>query len=155
MKKEVNYLSLPDYSNKYLVANFNQKFNLKNDIFVKFKLSNLLHLGSALKAVYLLEIIFPRKASVIKLILRKKKLYFGQKSKDSIFFTFNLTLSSIEFIEFFRFFSKKPLNLAKTNIDNIMIINKKLKQFEFNNKFFIDSNNLCSSFFFFKLYHLN
>lgn len=155
MKKELNYLSNPDYFNKLLLVNFNQKINSKKNVFIQFKLNNNSHLGSALKAIYLLEIIFPKKILVLKIILKKKKLYFGQKSRNNIFFTFNLNLSSLQFIDFYRFFSKIPLNLKKSKIDENLIINNKLKQFEFNNNMLLLCNNSDSSFFNLNLYHLN
>ena len=78
MNKELNYLSLPDYFNKFLLTNFSQKINLKKNIGLQFKLDNNNHLGSALKAIYLLEIIFPKKAFFFKILLKTKKLYFVQ-----------------------------------------------------------------------------
>lgn len=153
MKKEINYLSLPDHFNKFLLSNINQKINLKDSLNLQFRLSNKYHLGSALKAIYLLEIIFPKKVSVLKLVLKKKKLYFGQKSNNFLFFNFNMTLYSFEFIDFFRFFSKLPFKIDKKS--DIIIINRKLKQFDFNKSIFIVSKKSSYSFFFFNLYHLN
>lgn len=155
MKKELNYLSLPDHFNKFVLTNFNQKINLKKNILLQFKLDNNNHLGSALKAIYLLEVIFPKKSFVLKLVLKKKKLYFGQKIKSSSIFSFNLNLYSIDFIDFFRFFSLKPFFFKKTNLDELLVINKKLKQFEFNNNLLLLSKNLDNSFIFLQLYHLN
>lgn len=155
MNKELNYLSLPDHFNKFLLINFNQKINLKNKISLQFKLSNNNHLGSALKAIYLLEIIFPAKVFVFKIVLKKKKVYFGQKSKNKVYFFFNLSLCGDDFVNFFRFFLKKPLNLNKTKFEDFVIINKKLKQFNFNNNLFLVSNNLDSSFEKLNLYYLN
>lgn len=155
MNKELNYLSLPDYFNKFLLTNFSQKINLKKNIGLQFKLDNNNHLGSALKAIYLLEIIFPKKAFVFKIILKTKKLYFGQKSKNTVFFTFNLSFNILQFTEFYRFFSIKPLSLKKTKLEEIVVITKKLKQFDFNNKMFLSLNSIDSSFFFLNFYHLN
>ena len=125
MRKEINYLSLPDYFNKFILTNINQKIDLKDHVMMQFRLSNNYHLGSALKAIYLLETIFPKKAFVIKIQVKKKKLYFGQKAKNNIFFKFNVSLSSLEFIEFFRFFLKQPFNFKK--ITDLFVINRKLK----------------------------
>lgn len=155
MKKELNYLSIPDYFNKLLLVNFNQKPKFNKNISLQYKLSKNNHLGSAFKAIYLLEMIFPKKAFVLKLTLKKKKLYFGQKSRNNIFFTFSLNLSSLQFIDFYRFFSVKPLSLKKTKIEQDIIINKKLKQFELNNNLLLLFNDLESSFRFLHLYHLN
>lgn len=155
MKKEINYLSLPDYFNKFLLTNFNQKISSKDNLKLQFKLSNSYHLGFALKAISLLETIFPKKSIVVKIFLKKKKLYFGQKSKNTIYFTFSTTLSSLEFIEFFRFFSKQPFDFKNNKISDLLIVNRKFKQFDFNKSIFLVPDKSQSSFFFFKLYHLN
>ena len=155
MKKEIIYLSLPDYFNKFVLTNFNQRISIKDKIKMQFKLSNNYHLGFALKAISLLETIFPKKSIVIKVFLKKKKLYFGQKSKNTIYFTFNTSLSSIEFIEFFRFFSKKPFKFEKNKTNDVFIVNRKFKPFEFNKNIFLIPEKSKFSFFFLKNYHLN
>lgn len=155
MKKEIIYLSSPDYFNKFVLTNFNQRISIKDKIKLHFKLSNNYHLGFALKAISLLETIFPQKSVVLKIFLKKKKLYFGQKSKNTIYFTFNTSLSSIQFIEFFRFFSKIPFNLKKNKTSDVFIVNRKFKPFEFNRNIFLIPERSNSSFFFFKNYHLN
>lgn len=153
MKKELTYLSLPDYFNKFLLSNFNQKIDLKDNMLLQFRLNSNYHLGAALKAIYLLEIIFPKKPKVLKIILKQKKVYFGQKTKNKFFFNFDTTLSSIEFFDFFRFFTSKPFNKNKSS--DLFVTNRKLKQFDFNKALFIMPKNLKSSFLFIKLYHLN
>ena len=155
MKKEIIYLSSPDYFNKFVLTNFNQRISIKDKIKLHFKLSNNYHLGFALKAISLLETIFPQKSVVLKIFLKKKKLYFGQKSKNTIYFTFNTSLSSIQFIEFFRFFSKIPFNLKKNKTSDVFIVNRKFKPFEFNRNIFLIPERSNSSFFFLKNYHLN
>ena len=87
--------------------------------------------------------------------MKQKKLYFGQKSKSIVYFEFNLNLSSFEFIEFFRFFEKKPLNINKSFLENSMVINRKLKQFDFNKKLSFFPKRLSNSFIYIKSYHLD
>lgn len=156
MKKELNYLSLPDFFNKMLLINFNQKVESNKIIAFQFKLSNKNHLGSGLKAIYLLEIIFPKKVFVHKIFIKKKKkIYFGQKIRSNVHYYFSLNISIIDFVEFFRFFLKVPINKNKTKFyDENIIINKKLKQFEFNNNLFF-SFKTSSSLYFFTNYYLN
>lgn len=153
IKKEINYLSLPDHFNKFLLTNFNEKIDLKDSIIMQFRLSNNYHLGSALKAIYLLEIFFPKKSFVIRLQIKKKKLYFGQKTKTTIYFNFNMTLSSEEFIDFYRFFLKQPFFFKKTN--DLFVVNRKLKQFDFNKSVFVVPNKIKFSYQCISLYHLN
>jgi hypothetical protein len=156
MKKELNYLSLPDHFNKYLYVNFNQKLSLKNNLNLRFEVFKLQNLGNAIKAIYLLESIFPRKVFALKIKIKKGK-NFEKKSKDEISaFNFDANLNGYEFIDFLRFFSYSPLNTTGVkNLEYLPITNRKLKNFDFKLKLKLVPKNLNQSYNFIKYYHFD
>lgn len=147
MKKELIYLSLPDILNRELYINYNQRINMNNNINLQFIIKQSSHMGSAIKAIYLLEQIFPKKVYAIKLKIKLKK-EFGSSNKKSLSLLFlNLNLTGFEMVDFYRFFLDKPaiFHHIKT-VEFVPLVNRKLKLFDYFNKLKFVPKNINQSF---------
>lgn len=153
--KELTFLSLPDFFNKQLLTNFNQRFDGKNFLNLRFQLTKSKNLGFAVKSLITLELIFPKKAKVTLLKIKLKKT-FSEKNNFVLLYYFDLNMTGYEFVEMYRFLGLKPLNvLSNDNLEKFPVITKRLKIFDLNNKLKVIPSGFNQSFFFLKLYHLD
>ncbi|RYE05332.1 MAG: hypothetical protein EOP33_06480 [Rickettsiaceae bacterium] len=156
MKKELNYLSLPDHFNKYLLINYNQKIDNKSFLKLRFQLTSVQNIGLIIKAINILEAIYPRKVHVLGLKVKIKKSYLMKKNEYTKICYFDLNLIGVEFIDLYRFLGKKPLKiLDKKSIETLPLVNKKLKNFDFFINLKLIPLGLNKSFEILKMYHLD
>lgn len=156
MRKELDYLSLPDYFNKYLLTNYNQRLNNKSYLKLRFQITSVQNIGIIIKAINILEIIFPRKVHVLVLKVKKKKSFLQKKNDYTKICYFDLSLTAFEFVDLYRFLGKKPIKIFfRKSIENLPIVNRKLKNFDFFLPLNLTSLGLNKSFEFLKMYHLD
>jgi branched-subunit amino acid permease len=156
MKKELNYLSLPDYFNKYLLVNYNQKINNKSNLKLRFQITSVQNIGLIVKAINILEIIYPKKVHVLGLKIKRKKSFMQKKNDYTKICYFDLNLTGLEFVDLYRFLGKKPLKIfSEKSIETLPIVNRKLKNFDFFVNLKLIPIGLNKSFEFIKMYHLD